>query len=426
MPAFGPELRRYRHEKGLSLTDLVRHTHYSKGQLSKIENGHRQPSEYLARMCDSLLEANGALLALAGTPAEPPATAIARGEDDDTWVVALGPDGGSMFHPMSRREVLTFSAAAVTGLALGASGRPTAGVSDSISYFRTAFDATRRLGQTTAPAVVLPIVVAHAHGLRSLLPHSTESERTRIAVLTARHAEYAGWMAQEAGDVKGARWWTSKSVAIAAEVGDHDLNAYSLVRQALITMYQGDAASTIELARQAQAVAGTPHRVLGLAAQREAQGHALAVDYDNCMRALDRARDHLQKDAEHPAEGPVLGTSNVTDPIGVATGWCLHDLGRPAEAAAVLDREVALIPGTATRAWARFSTRQALAHAAAGNVERTCELAARLLEVTPMIASDTIRSELRALSSMLRRWHDRPQVRELNVEFIRALRGTAG
>ncbi|MFD4640598.1 helix-turn-helix domain-containing protein [Lentzea sp. NPDC058436] len=426
MSAFGPELRRRRHERGLSLTDLVRHTHYSKGQLSKIENGHRQPSEYLARMCDSLLEANGALLALAGTPERPPATATTRRQEDDIWVVALGPDGGSVFQPMNRREVLMFSAAAVAGLALGSPMRSTPGVSDSISYFRPAFDATRTLGQKSAPTLVLPMVVAHAHGLRSLLPHATESERTRIAVLTARHAEYAGWMAQEAGDLKAARWWTAKSVAIAAEVGEHDLNAYSLVRQALITMYQGDAASTIDLARHAQATAGAPHRVLGLAAQREAQGHALAADYDNCMRALDRARDHLQKDAEQPREGPVLGTSTISDPIGVATGWCLYDLGRPAEAAAVLDQEVALIPGTATRAWARFGTRQALAHAAAGNVERTCEIAARLLEVTPMIASDTIRSELRSLSLMLRRWQDQTQVRDLNVEFIKALRHTNG
>ncbi|SES13372.1 helix-turn-helix domain-containing protein [Lentzea albida] len=426
MSAFGVELRRLRHERGLSLTDLCQHTHYSKGQLSKVENGKKQPSEYLARMCDSLLEANGALLALVHSALKAPATIDPPEEKDDVWIVGLGPGGGSVFHPMNRRDVLTFSAATIAGMAVGAPTRPAAGVGDSISYFATTFDATRRLGQTSTPAMVLPIVVAHAHGLRGLVPHATKAERTRIAVLTARHAEYAGWMAQEAGDLNAARWWTAKSVAIAAEVGEHDLNAYSLVRQALITMYQGDAASTIELARRAQMMDGTPHRVLGLAAQREAQGHALAADYDSCMRALDRAREHLGKAAERPVDGPVLGTSTIADPVGVVTGWCLYDLGRPGEAADVLDREVALIPSTATRAWARFGTRQALAHAGAGDLERTCDLAARLLEVTPMIASDTIRSELCTLSAVLRRWPDKPEVRELNNAFVQVLRRRDG
>ncbi|MFD9939649.1 helix-turn-helix domain-containing protein [Nonomuraea sp. NPDC059023] len=63
--AFGAELRRWRTLRGLSLTTLAERVHYSKGYLSKIENGGKRPTPELARACDRALEANGALVRLA-------------------------------------------------------------------------------------------------------------------------------------------------------------------------------------------------------------------------------------------------------------------------------------------------------------------------------------------------------------------------
>ncbi|MCB5169686.1 helix-turn-helix domain-containing protein [Streptomyces bambusae] len=62
---FGPALRRLRTERGLSLSALARLVHYSKGYLSKIENGGKPPTGDLARSCDAVLRAGGALAALA-------------------------------------------------------------------------------------------------------------------------------------------------------------------------------------------------------------------------------------------------------------------------------------------------------------------------------------------------------------------------
>jgi transcriptional regulator with XRE-family HTH domain len=61
---FGAELRRRRMEASLSLAQLATRVHYSKGYLSQIENGHRQPTSSLARLCDSMLGAGGVLSAL--------------------------------------------------------------------------------------------------------------------------------------------------------------------------------------------------------------------------------------------------------------------------------------------------------------------------------------------------------------------------
>ncbi|WP_328435677.1 nSTAND1 domain-containing NTPase [Streptomyces sp. NBC_00425] len=63
-PSFGVALRELRLERGLSLADLARITHYSKGYLSKIENGRKPVNGDVARLCDDALAADGALLAL--------------------------------------------------------------------------------------------------------------------------------------------------------------------------------------------------------------------------------------------------------------------------------------------------------------------------------------------------------------------------
>nr|WP_319128330.1 helix-turn-helix domain-containing protein [Streptomyces europaeiscabiei] len=62
--SFPAQLRRLRQERGLSLTDLARRTHYSKGYLSKIETGAKRATVDVARLCDQVLRADGELLRL--------------------------------------------------------------------------------------------------------------------------------------------------------------------------------------------------------------------------------------------------------------------------------------------------------------------------------------------------------------------------
>jgi WD40 repeat protein/transcriptional regulator with XRE-family HTH domain len=63
-PDFPSELRRLRNRSGLSLTALAQRVHYSKGYLSKIENGSKPVTPDVARRCDEALRAGGTLLRL--------------------------------------------------------------------------------------------------------------------------------------------------------------------------------------------------------------------------------------------------------------------------------------------------------------------------------------------------------------------------
>jgi hypothetical protein len=139
------------------------------------------------------------------------------------------------------------------------------------------------------------------------------------------------------------------------------------------------------------------------------------------MRALERATHHLWAARAEQSDDPVIGTSHVPDPVAVVTGWCLYDLGRPQEAAAVLDREIQQIPVTAVRARVRFGVRQALAHAAAGDVDHACALAQSMIGQVATIGSATILTDVRRLATTLRRWHRNTAVSALGPALAAAL-----
>ncbi|MGQ0841402.1 helix-turn-helix domain-containing protein [Actinokineospora sp.] len=422
--SFGPRLRGLRLAQGLSLSAFARRLHYSKGYLSRIENGLQSPGAEFARRCDAELDAGGLLAMLMAPRPKSPVLLDTKDFEGGVWLMTMAPDGEGSFVSMRRRDVLMAGVGSVVGMGTGALRAPqssAARTEHAIPHLRLMFDEVRRLGQTASPSVVLPIVVAQAHALRALRPDAQGRARAELTMLTARTAEYAGWMAQEAGDDGTALWWIRNSVTVAEEAGNHDIATYALVRQALITLYQGDAYATIGLAQRAQADAGTPSRILGLAALREAQGHALAGDRDHCLHSLDRAAEHLRTAAADSVDGPVIGTFHVKDPVGVVTGWCLFDLGRPAEAAAVFDRELPNIPATALRARVRFGLRQILAHAAAGELDHACELARDMVSIAMTVDSATVVSDIRRLAALLRRWHSHPAVRALDPVLTAAL-----
>ncbi|WP_367139807.1 MULTISPECIES: nSTAND1 domain-containing NTPase [Streptomyces] len=63
------QLRRLRRERGVSLAKLARLAFYSKGYLSKVENGEKPLTLELARACDQALKTGGALERLVPVPA---------------------------------------------------------------------------------------------------------------------------------------------------------------------------------------------------------------------------------------------------------------------------------------------------------------------------------------------------------------------
>ncbi|MBP2050232.1 transcriptional regulator with XRE-family HTH domain [Streptomyces griseochromogenes] len=411
---FGEELRKRRLEAGLSLTALSGTVHYSKAQLSKVERGIKAPSRDLVRLCDAALGADGALIALAtkGTPdvsAEPPPGSI---DEEEDWIMQLSPDGPNRFQSLGRRGIVSAGVASLmTWRSSGSGPASPASGAGMLEASRSLFAHYRRLGQTVEPGLLLPVLIAQTHSLRELSAHTDTSTRQQLLALGSRYAEYVGWLVQETGDERAALWWTQRAVDLAAAGGDQALAGYALVRRALVTLYRDDAEQTIALARRAQS-STLPPRIRGLAAQREAQGHALAGDLHACLRALERARTFLARQDDGSDE-PVIGTMHLPDPVGMVTGWCLVDLGRPREASEELDRQLALVGQDAVRTQVRYGVRRALAYASAGEIDHACALTAPLLDGVAAVRSATVTTDLQRLARILTRHSDHPSVRQL-------------
>ncbi|MFC4854628.1 helix-turn-helix domain-containing protein [Actinophytocola glycyrrhizae] len=413
MTEFGTLLRNLRVAAGMSLGELARQIRYSKGQVSKIENGHTKPSPGFARQCDHVLATGGTFSALLRQ--EPRRAETAPSED--VWVLELDEDGTLRYTEMPRRQVL-MGAGALLGYAMSRSARPAID-ERTFAGLRGSFDQHRALGTMMSPSLVIAGVIAHLHTLRTLAVDNPEPMRTELMLLAARVAEYAGWMSQEAGREADALRWTDRAVTFAADHDPH-LASFALFRHAEVALYQHDPARTIELARMAQQDRTAGPRILGLAARIEAQGHALAGDVSGYGAALDRAAELLATREEN--DGPVLGPASVPDDLALVRGWSLYDLGRPGEAAAVLDRQLHLIPLTARRARARFGVRRALAHAQDSEVEQACLATWEVLADVAIVDSATIRLDLRELNRTLNRWHSHHSVRELRTELVPLLR----
>ncbi|MFF5469315.1 helix-turn-helix domain-containing protein [Streptomyces achromogenes] len=404
--SFGPELRRLRQEAGLTLTEFSVALNYDKGYLSKVERGERSASPELARRCDAFLGANGGLQRLVVRP----------GSDSDT---AGSPVPPSLWR-VGRRAVLSAGTGALIDLGLKLGGQTPAAADPLLPSFHAQFHQLRKLGQSTAPKVLLPLLETQTRTVAGLVAHASSASRAPTLLLASRFAEFTGWMAQEAGDAGAALGWTGEAAELALAGGDPYLGSYALVRRALVTLYDGDAAGTVALARRAQSDE-LPPRIRGLAAQREAQGHALVGDERACLRSLDKARELLDSDDARNGTEPVIGTTHVSDPAAMTTGWCLYDLGRPKAAAEVLDRECRRLPPYALRTRARYGFRRSLAHAASGEVEHACTIAGELLGVMPTVPSATVNSDVRRLARELSRFRSSQAVRDLQPALARVL-----
>lgn len=417
---FGEELRRRRLAGGLTLTGLARLVHYSKGHLSKVERGIKTPTRELARLCDVALGAEGALAILCSEKSSGTRATIGMDGDEEVWLMQLSADGDSWFQPVSRRQAVATGAISITGMSIGWPGL-SASMEDStyLGIHRSLFDHYRQLGQAVDSRLLLPALVAQTHTLRELSAHAGPRTRDGLLILGSRYAEYIGWLVQEAGNERAALWWTQHAANLAAAGGDPHLAVYGLVRRALVTLYCGDAEQTIEIAQRAQG-GKVPARIGGLAALREAQGHALAGAYDSCMRSLERARALLACRAAD-SDGPVIGTTNLADPAEMIKGWCLHDLGRPQTAAGIIDSQLTQLPLRALRARVRYGVRSAVAHAAAGEVEHACRLTSPLLDSAMTLRSATIATDLRNLGRTLSRHPRHASVRDLAPKLGMAL-----
>lgn len=390
---FATRLMRLRIARGWSLSTLAVKANISKSYIGKLELGRANPSSEIAKACDRAFGTDGDLARLAAAapkhsqglrPPEPPSP----GEQ-----APPKPDARAIPDPEFLLQTAPLDLAHL-----------------------------RRVAQRDSPWTVFPELSRQARTLASAASATGGATGRELWLHAARFAEFTGWMAQEAGYDGTAERWTSVSACWAQAGGDRDMASYQWERRALIALYRCDARETIALARRASSERAATPRVLGLAARREAQGHALSGDRIACCRALRRASELIARGPAPFPFGTSWGPNSIDDSSAFIEASCLVDLGLHRQAVKLFATDpTPVLPPSVVRTRARFIAREALALAGAGELDQACELAAGLVPAVSRVDSATLRADVRRLADVLSRRRGHRQAQAL----LPALRSTA-
>lgn len=188
------------------------------------------------------------------------------------------------------------------------------------------------------PHPLLPIVEQQVRFTEQLLIGSRGRGHAQMLYVSARFAEFTGWLHQDAGDLRAAMKWSNTALDLAYEASDAHLVSYIRMRKSNIASDARKPDLAVAFARAALQHPGllTP-RPRAVALRREAHGYALAGDYDACARALDHAFQHATDAADEADIAPYCTPSYIE----MEAAHCWIELGKPVKAITTLQQGLA-------------------------------------------------------------------------------------
>ncbi|ADJ43383.1 XRE family transcriptional regulator [Amycolatopsis mediterranei S699] len=371
MSDFGAELRRRRTSAGMSLTGLAASVHFTKGYLSKVENGKARVNRDLAQAVDRALDARGELLALVPDRVRPAAPQVSASAVDD------GP------------------------MVIGTAALP---------LLQGLLDQYRTLTRVATPRLAIDAVRDVATRLQQHLGRRDEA----VTVLAAQAAELAGWIEQETGDLQAALRWTLQSRELATAADRADLAGFAHLRLADLALETKDVDSALaHVVTARHSFDAADPWLQGLLAARQARVHALRGDKAEVVHALAVVEGMPAGSSGGYGEDSSLGGAVLP---AVTTGWALFELGEdlPATCRALRDA-FEVVPPDHARLRHRVRARLALAQAEDGDLDAAGEHVVTLVEDARVLESATAQSDLRRLRETLGKWDG------TEVDILRAL-----
>ena len=167
-----------------------------------------------------------------------------------------------------------------------------------LGYFRRTLDEFYKADKMLGPGRLIGQVLAQIDVLDGLRVGARPPYTDPLLQVLAQHAEMAGWLLQDSGDLEAAADWSRRAAEWAQCVGDANLTAYVLVRQSNIAVLAGDHTAVVQLAAAARRTPGpVDPKLIALSLQQQARGHARLGERSDCYALLDQAVTTL---AAHP------------------------------------------------------------------------------------------------------------------------------
>ncbi|GGM67732.1 transcriptional regulator [Longimycelium tulufanense] len=337
--------------------------------------------------------------------------------DGEALTVPIFVGGRTVLVSVSRRDLLLRGGAlAVLGVTSGLAHVPAraAGVDpavvDRLIDLRSGLvDMDSLLG----PGRLVTSVVEQIGTVESLLPVAPPDLRCQLFEVGALFAEFAGWLFDDAGQPAAGSMWSARAFEWAHAAQNPALISYILMRKAQQAVLTGDAAMAVGLASAAQQQRGpVPHRVVAIAAQQQAHGHALDHNEKAAVAAIDRAYSALGR-ATEPLDRFRLGSYCDVAYLHAQRGSCLLTLGQPRQAVAAFTDALGCWPSTYRRERGLHLARLSSALVAADEPAKAAAAARQALDVAAATGS------VRTLAILHRVAADLPHTREPEVVAFR-------
>lgn len=366
MGDFAAVVRRFMQERGLSVRATARAAGYSDHTLlSKVLNGHKPVTPYLAACLDDALGADGQIIA---------AAQAAQAVSDAARL------------PL--RELADHAAELGAWAETGTAGPGTiTALDDEMSRL------TRDYG-TTAPG---PLIIRASDACRRASGLLRQHQRLRTArdlyVVAARACAFLSAALGDLAQQAEAAMYARTALILAEESGEPAAIAVALSALSKVAFWDGRRQHAAELAAQGYSVAPQSDAVRSLLACQQADASPVPM----AREALDRAADALH-DADASADGGLFSAGRVRV-AAYASTLALREGNAAGVLAAVADAERAVADGESIPhgSWAQVQIMAALAMLANGDAEQA---AARLAPVFVLPAEMRLATFAGRLSSV--------------------------
>ncbi|GAA4978165.1 hypothetical protein GCM10023205_52650 [Yinghuangia aomiensis] len=449
---WGSELRAWRDRRGMSLTKLGELVRYNASYLAKVERAERKPSAAMARACDDALGANEALWRLwekieraeaggdgrghvassSGHVASSVATLDVVGfdpgpSDEEVTLPCRTADGRIVYVSLPRRAFIGMGMGlgAAAAAAPAAFGAPQVSPAPAVVHRAANANPVQHLNQLRmvlidsdnmmGPRPVIPTVEAQLNVIYQLRQEHTGADGRALAKVHAEYAEFAGWLYQDAGELRTAQYWTDRALELSHTAGDHELAAYVMARKSQLAGDARDPLMALDMAQAASGLVRPRSRLEAVCATYAAHGFALRGDTNGCLRSLDEARTLLTRLDDDPSSP--WGVWLDAPYIEVQRARCLADLGQHAKAAEAFRAEIDRLPAGFHRDRGVYLAREAAALAGCGEPEQAAAIGMQALAVAADTQSARIVRELVTLDTSLAAWSGVPAVGEFRESF---------
>ena len=459
---FGWRVRELRGDK--PAVGIARHINKSVSLVSRIETAEVWPTVEVAAALDQALDAGGELIALQvlverdreqseqrssalDRQLPGPWNEIGQGRDlghddaDCVFMPVLLRDGRVEYMRVPRRAFLAMGGAGLAAalshvawdsataddldrlaLALAAPDRVDMPI---VGYFRTILACHRHADDQIGPQFLrVPVGAQFAIVMRFVAAADGEIRR-ELQRVGAEYAQFASWLALDAGDLAAAQRLWERARGLALDAGDQALIGYLFARKVTEIWHTK---RNLAAARAAAEAAARPEYRKTPAVEAEAAVRAACVcaldgDLDGCRAQLDHAVASLAR--SDPTQEPAWIYWIEEGGIAHSAGRYLDWLGRPDLALPEIDRSLALLPSDRVRDRGEVLASRAAACAAGDLPEEAATAGEAALALVRQTGSARSLELLGTVDARLRRWSTTAAVRDFHERFVTARREVA-